>query len=450
MELAHVRGSTSEPLLEDTIGRRLAAVAAKHPGRAAVQTDRANLTYEQLDEQSNALATSLRSLGLHPFDRLAVCLGNLVEYLVVIYACAKLGVILVPLNPAYTELQMIAALNHISAGCVILSTEIALPYKAPKLVKVHFRAVIEKESRSKSTPSLNHVLLINNSTTKSDREAVNVPDVLWYHDVLDKHHGQRDETHYHTVGSVLPHTEIKIVSRDNKTVLRGERGELLISGYPMMKEYWRDEQKTADVFISEPEIPSYERVSGQTPVYEPSLALKPKTWLRTGDEAIMQPNGAIMITGRIKDIIIRGGENIYPSEVESLLLQHALVSNVAVVGLPDDYYGEVVSAFIVVQKHAVVLQRQGSLTVDLREKAEKRIDTHQAPAQDEKVLTAEDICDWVLTRLSKNCTPKFVFWVSKMPLTASGKIEKYKLRDMGQKSLMELDATWNTSGCHAL
>ncbi|KAK6350950.1 hypothetical protein TWF718_004130 [Orbilia javanica] len=585
-----------ELLLENTIGRQLTAVATKFPERVAVQTECIRLTYKQLDQQSDALALGLSRLGLQPFERVAACLGNLAEFVVVIYACAKLGVILAPLNPAYTEVQLISALNHISATCVVLSTETSLPYKAPRLAKVHFQGVVEKEGRSKNAPSLKHVLVINNSTTQCDREGF--PGALWYDELLEKHHGQlfdqspilkpsdiiniqftsgttsspkaaclthtnilnngflvgsgmklteldviccapplfhcfgivlgllaamvravldsvikhqatalygvptmflaelaelpkrsardnlflslrtgliggsaiapalrqrlrkelhlssllniygmtesspvvcmtrlddEDEINNFTVGSVLPHTEIKIVSRDrsDQTLLRGQKGELLMSGYPLMKCYWNDEQKTADAFVVESDT------SPQGSGSDQNL----KIWLRSGDEAAMRMDGTIEITGRIKDIIIRGGENIYPAEIENFLLQHNLVNNVAVVGLPDDYYGEVISAFIVVQEHVTIPegQAQDGLTIDLRENSKGQACITADNISHEKVLTSGDIRDWVRTRFSRNNIPKFVFWVSRMPLTASGKVEKYKLKDIGLKALLRLE-----------
>ncbi|KAF3317186.1 hypothetical protein TWF173_000433 [Orbilia oligospora] len=606
MELAHVRGHKKLPLLENTVSQQLSTVATKFPDRIAVQTDKSRLTYKQLDQQSDVLASSLSRLGLQPSERVAACLGNLIEYVVVVYACAKIGAILAPLNPAYTDLQMVAALNHISASCVVLSVELSLPYKAPRLTKLHFQTLVSEERRLESIPSLKHILMVNNSLAKCEREAF--PGAHWYHELFnnDEHQGiifqqsaalrptdviniqftsgttsspkaaclthinilnnaslvgnsmqpteldviccapplfhcfgivlgllaamvhgstlllpsesfnpkavldavlkykatalygvptmfiaeldelpkrsakqnlfsnlrtgliggsiiapalrQRlqkelglsnllniygmtesspvvcmtrlddsDETHHQTVGSVLPHTEIKIVSRDNhqRVLKKGKRGELLISGYPLMKEYWNDEQKTADALITE---------SGS------DLTHKQKVWLRTGDEAVIRRNGTIEITGRIKDIIIRGGENIYPAEIENLLLiQRDLLSSVAVVGLPDDYYGEVISAFVMVQESVTIPQGQDKLSIDLREKPGGQAPTtHNIISAQGTIITSEDIRNWVRTRLSGKCIPKYVFWVSQMPLTASGKVEKYILREIGQRSLMRL------------
>ncbi|KAK6353815.1 hypothetical protein TWF730_008239 [Orbilia blumenaviensis] len=602
MALAYVQGPTNEPLLEETIAGRLATVATKSPDRIAILTSTARITYRQLDEQSDAIALSLHGLGLRPSDRVAACLGNLAEYVVVIYACAKLGAILVPLSTAYTETQLVSAINHISASCLVLSTEISMPYKAPKSAREHFGGVIAKESRNIKAPSLKHLLVIDNSLSKSHSE--HFPDAIWYYDTLGKHHGQkfkqrttldptdiisiqftsgttsapkaaclthrgllnnaflvgermkltqtdvlccappifhafalvlgvlgtmafgctlllpsesfsskavidaviehsatvlygvptmflaeleeaiqrsvesssfsslrtgliggsiippvlraklRDrmnlsgllnmygmteaspitcttcldddiEKHNNTVGSVLPHTELRVVSRSNchQTLLRGKRGELLIGGYLVMKGYWEDEKRTSEAFVIEADNHS----DGSNSTY------KAKVWLRTGDEAVIRPDGMIQITGRIKDIIIRGGENIYPSEIENLLLQHELISSIAIVGLPDDHYGEVVSAFVIAHERAVIAQDHDMSAFDLRVKSKSSTSHGVGPSG--TVLTEEDIRDKVRATLGRSSTPKFIFWVSQIPLTATGKIEKYKLRDIGQAAL---------------
>ena len=118
----------------------------------------------------------------------------------------------------------------------------------------------------------------------------------------------------------------------------------------------------------------------------------------------MDPEGYIRITGRLKDLIIRGGENIHPLEVENCLLGHPSVAEVSVVGLPDDRYGEVVAAF--------VIKGMGSLTMD-------------------------DVRAWVSSKLSRHLVPKYVFWVEGFPKTASGKIQKFELRNMGKRLLEE-------------
>lgn len=134
-----------------------------------------------------------------------------------------------------------------------------------------------------------------------------------------------------SVGKLLPHVSAKVVNPLDwsRTLEVGERGELAVSGYLLMKEYWGDEARTRDVLQPDE---------------------KGVLWMHTGDEASMDEEGYIKITGRIKDLIIKGGENIHPLEVENCLFGHPAVSEVSVVGLPEERYGEVVAAFVV--KHS--------------------------------------------------------------------------------------------------
>ncbi|KAL8938500.1 MAG: hypothetical protein Q9216_003860 [Gyalolechia sp. 2 TL-2023] len=131
-----------------------------------------------------------------------------------------------------------------------------------------------------------------------------------------------------SVGRPLPHIETKIVDPMNRSKILpiGSRGELAVSGYLVMKEYWGNPDKTAEVMLPDD--------TG-------------KIWMHTGDEAEMDADGYLKITGRIKDIIIRGGENIHPLEIENCLLGHPKVAEASVVGLPDERYGEAVAAFVV-------------------------------------------------------------------------------------------------------
>ena len=133
-----------------------------------------------------------------------------------------------------------------------------------------------------------------------------------------------------SVGKLLPHVEAKIVSPLDRSILPvSHKGELAVRGYLVMKEYWGAPDRTAEVMIPDD--------SG-------------KLWMHTGDEAEMDEDGYIKITGRIKDIIIKGGENIHPLEVENCILGLSAVKEVSVVGLTDERYGEVVAAFVVKQE----------------------------------------------------------------------------------------------------
>lgn len=131
-----------------------------------------------------------------------------------------------------------------------------------------------------------------------------------------------------SVGRLMPHVQAKVVNPSDwsQTLPIGQRGELAVSGYLVMKGYWGDEKRTQESLV-----PDENGV----------------LWMHTGDEASMDEQGYVKITGRIKDLIIKGGENIHPLEVENCLFAHPGVKEVSVVGLPDERYGEVVAAFVV-------------------------------------------------------------------------------------------------------
>lgn len=197
-----------------------------------------------------------------------------------------------------------------------------------------------------------------------------------------------------TVGRVMPHTKVKVVDPTNRNIIlpRGERGELAAAGYLVMKGYWGDEGRTNEVRIPDAE-------TGEV-------------WMYSGDEAAMDEDGYVEITGRIKDLIIRGGENIHPLEIENCLFQHPLVAEASVVGVKDERYGESVGAFVVVH---------GGVGVD------------GEVGEEGNALTKEEVRQWVKEHLSSHLVPKHVWWVKDYPKTASGKIQKFKLREMARE-----------------
>src|SRR5215212_3836203 len=176
-----------------------------------------------------------------------------------------------------------------------------------------------------------------------------------------------------TVGRALPETEVRIVGVDgDEDCGPGEQGELLTRGYLVMRGYYKMEDKTAEVIDDD-------------------------GWLHTGDLAVMDENGYVRITGRAKDMVIRGGENVYPREIEEFLFTHPDISDVQVYGVPDEKYGEQVAA--------AVKKRQGS---DLAE---------------------EDVKEYCRENIARFKVPYYVDCVEDYPMTASGKIQKYKLRE---------------------
>ena len=182
-----------------------------------------------------------------------------------------------------------------------------------------------------------------------------------------------------TVGKALPNVEVKIVNiLTNEEVPVGTEGELCTRGYHVMKGYYKMPEATA-------------------------MAISEDKWLHTGDLAVMDENGYCKITGRIKDMIIRGGENISPREIEEFLYTNPKVKDIAVVGVLSEKYGEEVAAFI-----------------QLKSGAE---------------ATDKEIAAFCKDQISYHKIPKYIFFVEEFPATASGKIQKYKLRDMAQSAI---------------
>ncbi|KIX08839.1 uncharacterized protein Z518_03496 [Rhinocladiella mackenziei CBS 650.93] len=194
-----------------------------------------------------------------------------------------------------------------------------------------------------------------------------------------------------TVGQIMPHAHAKIVDRHGKIVPVGERGELCIAGYQLQRGYWKNPEKTSEVMIRDE--------SGVL-------------WLHTGDEAVFHEDKTCTITGRFKDIIIRGGENIYPLEIEERLVQHEAIERAIVVGVKHSRYGEVVAAFL-----------QRASTGEVRY-------SH---------LSDDGVRDWVRLHLGRHKAPAFVFWLgegdipSTVPLTGSGKVRKFELARLAEE-----------------
>ena len=174
-----------------------------------------------------------------------------------------------------------------------------------------------------------------------------------------------------TVGRIHPHLEVKIVDTDGKVVPRGETGELLTRGYSVMLGYWGDDERTRE-------------------------AIDPAGWMHTGDLATLDADGYCRIVGRAKDMVIRGGENIYPREVEEFLYRHPKVLDVQCVGVPDPKYGEELCACIVLRpgEHA----------------------------------DADEIRAFCQGQIAHYKIPRYIRFVAGFPMTVTGKIQKFMLR----------------------
>ena len=188
-----------------------------------------------------------------------------------------------------------------------------------------------------------------------------------------------------TVGRVHPHLEVKIVDpATGDTVPRGEPGEFCTRGYSVMLGYWDEPKKTAE-------------------------AIDDEHWMHTGDLAVMDEDGYLNITGRIKDMVIRGGENIYPREIEEFLLTHGDVLDVQVIGVPDERYGEELMAW--------VRMREGADPLD-----------------------ADAVREFCRGKLAHYKIPKYVHVVDDFPMTVTGKVRKVEMREEAVELLGLQDA----------
>ena len=174
-----------------------------------------------------------------------------------------------------------------------------------------------------------------------------------------------------TVGRAMPHVEAKVVDAEGRIVPRGTAGELLTRGYLVMLGYWEDEEKTRE-------------------------AIDPAGWMHTGDLATIDDEGYCNIVGRIKDMVIRGGENVYPREIEEFLYRHPKIQDVQVIGVPDARYGEELCAWV--------------------------------RLRDGESATVEEIRAFCQGQIAHYKVPRYVKFVDGFPMTVTGKIQKFLMR----------------------
>jgi fatty-acyl-CoA synthase len=185
-----------------------------------------------------------------------------------------------------------------------------------------------------------------------------------------------------TVGRVQPHLEVKVVDENGDIVPRGQPGELCTRGYSVMIGYWNDREKTAE-------------------------AVDAEGWMHTGDLATIDDEGYCNIVGRIKDMIIRGGENVYPREIEEYLFRHPKIEDVQVIGVPDPKFGEELCAWVKL--------RAGEAS------------------------SHEEIVAFCKGQIAHYKIPRYVKFVDGFPMTVTGKIQKFEMRKaiMAELSLVE-------------
>ena len=180
-----------------------------------------------------------------------------------------------------------------------------------------------------------------------------------------------------TVGRVLPHLEVRIVDEDGNTTPCGEKGELCTKGYSVMMGYWNDTERTAEALID--------------------------GWMHTGDLGTIDAEGYGNIVGRVKDMVIRGGENLYPREIEEFLYTHPDIVEVAVFGVPDDKYGEELCAWVQIN--------------------------------DGSKLNEDGVKDFCKGQIAHFKIPRYVRFVDEFPMTVTGKIQKFQMRDAMREEL---------------
>ncbi len=520
---SRTRGAADRPLLDVTIGAALRSAATEHGAREAlvdVPTAR-RWTWAQLDADVDRVCAGLLGLGLTTGDRLAIWSPNVAEWVLVQHATARLGVVLVTVNPAYRPHELAYVLQQSGAAVLVA----ALAHKSSD-----YRAMVE-EVRG-DCPMLRHVVFLGDPTwdalltapaadlaaydsslspddpiniqytsgttgfpkgaTLSHRNILNnglfvrelcsygpddricVP-VPFYHcfgmvmgtlaalahgacvvipapsfepvatlraveqerctslygvptmfiaelaegvaaydltslrtgimagspcpaEVMRQVIGDMgmtgvticygmtetspvstqtradddQELRVSTVGRVHPHVEVQVVDGSGEVLPRGETGELCTRGYSVMLGYWQDPERTAE-------------------------AIDADGWMHTGDLAVMDDAGYLRIVGRIKDLVIRGGENVYPREVEEFLFTHPDVADVQVVGVPDPRYGE--------ELLAAVRLRPGAST------------------------TEEELREFCRGRIAHYKVPRYVRFVTEFPMTVTGKVQKFKMRE---------------------
>jgi fatty-acyl-CoA synthase len=537
--LSYENGLGARPLLGETIGANLERTAARFPDRDALvdRQQQVRLTYAELDAEVDRLARGLIAAGIVKGDRVGIWAPNRSEWVLVQYATAKLGAILVNVNPAYRTHELAYALRQAGVRLLVSAAELKTSdYRAmvdevraelPALERTVFldtgdwdellesgAAVepgavadrgaalsfddpinIQFTSGTTGFPkgaTLSHHNILNNGFfvaellgyTEADRVAVPVPLYHCFGMVMGNlactSHGacivypapafepgatleaveaerctslygvptmfiaeldhpdfatrdlgslrtgimagspcpvevmkrvQRDmnmgevaicygmtetspvstqtrrddsfERRVSTVGRPGPHVEVKVVdATTGLEVPRGEAGELCTRGYSVMLGYWGQPEQTAEV-------------------------LDEAGWMHTGDLATMDDEGYCNIVGRIKDMVIRGGENVYPRELEEFLYRHPDIADVQVVGVPDERFGEELCAW-----------------VRLRDGA---------------TLAEGDVREYCRGRLAHFKVPRYVLFVDEFPMTVTGKVQKFKIREESIR-LLKLEA----------
>ena len=551
--ISHVIGETSDPLIDKTIPIVLAETAAAHGDKDAAVfcAQDVRVSFAELAEMVDRLATGFLEIGLEKGDRIGIWSPNRFEWLLTMFASARIGLILVNINPAYRLSELEFALNKVECKALVtanafkssnyvemlealapeLQTCAAGGLSASRLPHLNaviqmgddeipgmyrFSAVLQKgrpsqrerldaitaaldpkdpiniqfTSGTTGTPkgaTLSHFNILNNAhftarilgLNQDDRLCIPVPlyhcfgmvmgalacaktgttmvfpsegfDALATLQAVDRErctalygvptmfvaelglpefaefdcstlrtgimagspcpievmkrvvsdmsmsevtiaYGMTEtspvslqssvddpiEKRVSTVGRIHPHLEVKIIDENRETVPVGSDGEVCTRGYSVMHGYWNDEDRTRD-------------------------AIDQQGWMHTGDLGRMDRDGYLNIVGRVKDMVIRGGENLYPKEIEDFLYRHPGIQQVQVFGVPDQKYGEELCAWIVLK-----------------------------PNEDAAESDIRGFCEGQIAHLK---IPRYIRFVDEIPMTVTGKPQKFKMREVMVKEL---------------
>jgi fatty-acyl-CoA synthase len=531
--LSYAHGACDEPLLGETIGHNLERTVARFPEADALVSAHQGVryTYREFGEAVDRLASGMARAGLEKGDRVGVWGPNMTEWALTQYATAKLGVILVNINPAYRVSELRYALDQSGCRWLIAAQECRgsdlramfaeVSSELPSVERAVFFETAEWDELAASAidsgrlrevaaeldfddpiniqytsgttgfpkgATLTHHNILNNAHFiagllgygPADRVCIPVP---LYHcfgmvlgnlactcrgacivypapvfepvatleacaaehctslygvptmfiaqlgherfpefdlsslrtgimagspcpiEVMKRVNNEMgirqigiafgmtetspvstqvriDDTLEHrceTVGQVMPHTEIKVIDPvSGRTLPRGEAGEFCARGYLVMRGYWNEPERTAEV-------------------------IDPGRWMHTGDLATMDDDGYIRVVGRIKDMVIRGGENVYPREIEEFLYTHPEIADVQVIGVPDERYGEELMAWVILRPGAT--------------------------------LDQQEVRDFCRARIARYKVPRYVKFVDSFPMTVTGKVQKFKMREQAISEL---------------
>lgn len=533
MKISYVHGASDIPLLGETIGQNLRRTVEKFPDQEALVCvhQKYRATYQEFYNQTTAVAKALLFAGVKSGDRIGIWSANCYEWVLLQYATARIGAILVNINPAYRTSELIFVINqsemsHIFSSlsfkssdykkmiadarefCTTLQSEVFFNDSWDQFVNngqeisdellssfeehVQFDDPVNIQYTSGTTGfpkgvTLSHHNILNNGYfigirlkyTEKDRVCIPVP---FYHcfgmvignlcctahgacmvipndsfdpeitlqtvsdekctslygvptmfiaglavknfESFDFSHlrtgvmagsvcppeimkkveslmnikemsicygmtetspvstqtliGTPFEKQINTVGTVQDHLEVKIIDDAGRTVPRGEHGELCTRGYSVMLKYWNDPENTKKVIDT-------------------------GRWMHTGDLAVMDSEGYVTISGRIKDLIIRGGENISPKEIEDFLYTYPNILDVQIIGVPSEKFGEEVMAWVKVRPGFQVSE--------------------------------EELTEYCKGRIAHYKVPKYWKFVDEFPMTISGKVRKVEMREISMKEL---------------